>query len=136
MGIGDEGSAIHRPSCRVVLTTSSVRPRSRDRSMITISAYESGPCIARGARLRRAGRLPAERRGRPLVVVASGDTAGWIVPCGCTSNQSGGLPRRATYIEGLRRRGGGRRRSTWAGPRTEPRPTIWPSSRPFCAAKR
>jgi hypothetical protein len=37
-----------------------------------------------------------------LVVVASGDTAGWIVPCGCTSNQSGGLPRRATYIEGLR----------------------------------
>jgi hypothetical protein len=41
--------------------------------------------------------------GRALVVVASGDTAGWIVPCGCTSNQSGGLPRRATYIEKLRR---------------------------------
>jgi hypothetical protein len=40
--------------------------------------------------------------GRALVVVASGDTAGWIVPCGCTSNQSGGLPRRATYIESLR----------------------------------
>jgi hypothetical protein len=40
---------------------------------------------------------------RPLIVVASGDTAGWIVPCGCTSNQSGGLPRRATYIEGLRK---------------------------------
>jgi hypothetical protein len=40
---------------------------------------------------------------RALVVVASGDTAGWIVPCGCTSNQSGGLPRRATYIAGLRK---------------------------------
>jgi hypothetical protein len=41
--------------------------------------------------------------GQPLVVVASGDTAGWIAPCGCVSNQSGGLPRRATYVEGLRR---------------------------------
>lgn len=28
----------------------------------------------------------------------SGDTAGWITPCGCTSNQSGGLARRATLI--------------------------------------
>ena len=41
--------------------------------------------------------------GRPLVVVVSGDMAGWIVPCGCTSNQSGGLPRRAAFIEQLRR---------------------------------
>lgn len=40
---------------------------------------------------------------RPLAVVVSGDTAGWIVPCGCTSNQSGGLPRRAAYVEELRR---------------------------------
>lgn len=40
---------------------------------------------------------------RPLAVVLSGDTAGWIAPCGCASNQSGGLPRRATYVEGLRR---------------------------------
>jgi len=39
----------------------------------------------------------------PLAVVVSGDTAGWIVPCGCTSNQSGGLPRRATYVAALRR---------------------------------
>jgi len=39
---------------------------------------------------------------RPLMIVVSGDTAGWIVPCGCTSNQSGGLPRRAAYAEGLR----------------------------------
>jgi hypothetical protein len=41
--------------------------------------------------------------GRPLAVVASGDTAGWIVPCGCASNQSGGLPRRATCVGRLRR---------------------------------
>ena len=38
---------------------------------------------------------------RPLTIVVSGDTAGWIVPCGCTSNQSGGLPRRATYLADL-----------------------------------
>jgi len=39
---------------------------------------------------------------RPLVVVVSGDTAGYIAPCRCASNQSGGLPRRATYVERLR----------------------------------
>src|SRR6478735_7732998 len=40
--------------------------------------------------------------GKKLVVVISGDTAGWLMPCGCTSNQSGGLLRRATYVNGLR----------------------------------
>jgi hypothetical protein len=39
--------------------------------------------------------------GRPLTVVVSGDTAGRIVPCGCASNQSGGLPRRASLVDGL-----------------------------------
>ncbi len=34
-------------------------------------------------------------------VVVSGDTAGWIVPCGCTSHQSGGLLRRGTYVNSL-----------------------------------
>ena len=34
--------------------------------------------------------------------MVSGDTAGWIVPCGCASNQYGGLPRRGTYVEQLR----------------------------------
>ncbi len=38
---------------------------------------------------------------RPLALVASGDTGGWIVPCGCTSNQSGGLPRRGSYVAAL-----------------------------------
>lgn len=37
-----------------------------------------------------------------FILVASGDTHGWIMPCGCTSNQSGGLLRRATYLEQLR----------------------------------
>jgi hypothetical protein len=39
---------------------------------------------------------------RPVVVLASGDTAGWIIPCGCTSKQSGGLLRRATLVEQAR----------------------------------
>src|SRR6185437_2320862 len=40
---------------------------------------------------------------RPGILLISGDTAGWITPCGCTANQSGGLLRRGTYIEQLRR---------------------------------
>jgi len=39
-----------------------------------------------------------------LAVLVSGDTAGWIVPCGCTSNQSGGLPRRASCTAQFRQR--------------------------------
>ncbi len=36
-----------------------------------------------------------------LFIVISGDTAGWITPCGCTANQSGGLERRATLLKSL-----------------------------------
>ena len=36
-----------------------------------------------------------------LHIVVSGDTAGWITPCGCTANQSGGLERRASLIKSL-----------------------------------
>ncbi len=36
-----------------------------------------------------------------LSIVISGDTAGWITPCGCTANQSGGLERRATLLRTL-----------------------------------
>ncbi|MBC7818617.1 MAG: hypothetical protein IAG10_17145 [Planctomycetaceae bacterium] len=39
---------------------------------------------------------------RPLSVIVSCDTAGWIVPCGCSSKQAGGLLRRATYVQGIR----------------------------------
>jgi len=45
---------------------------------------------------------PAKATGRPSYVVISGDTAGWITPCGCTANQSGGLLRRGTFIRQLR----------------------------------
>jgi Cytochrome c554 and c-prime len=45
----------------------------------------------------------AETPKRPIALVVSGDTAGWIVPCGCTTNQSGGLPRRATCVHELAR---------------------------------
>ncbi|HLJ12721.1 MAG TPA: multiheme c-type cytochrome [Planctomycetaceae bacterium] len=41
----------------------------------------------------------------PVVLVVSGDTAGWIVPCGCTSNQSGGLLRRGTFVSQQRQAG-------------------------------
>lgn len=34
--------------------------------------------------------------------MVSGDTAGWIVPCGCTTHQSGGLLRRGAYVSSLR----------------------------------
>ncbi len=37
-----------------------------------------------------------------MALIVSGDTAGWIMPCGCTSNQSGGLPRRGTFVERTR----------------------------------
>jgi hypothetical protein len=70
--------------------------------MITITPYESA--LALLAVLVCATLLGCRPSGaeRPLVIVASGDTNGWIVPCGCTSNQSGGLPRRATLIAQLR----------------------------------
>jgi 2',3'-cyclic-nucleotide 2'-phosphodiesterase (5'-nucleotidase family) len=39
---------------------------------------------------------------RQAMIVISGDTHGWIVPCGCTANQSGGLLRRGAYLRQLR----------------------------------
>src|ERR1700733_4639164 len=39
---------------------------------------------------------------KPIALVVSGDTDGWIVPCGCTANQSGGLLRRATFLSARR----------------------------------
>src|SRR5262245_38497447 len=39
---------------------------------------------------------------RPLAVIVSCDTAGWIVPCGCSSKQAGGLLRRATCVQSVR----------------------------------
>ena len=51
------------------------------------------------------GNASASLRGDSLstmTIVVCGDTAGWIVPCGCTAGQSGGLLRRASYVEQLR----------------------------------
>ncbi len=39
-----------------------------------------------------------KRPTRPLILAVSGDTQGWIVPCGCESHQSGGLLRRGTLL--------------------------------------
>jgi hypothetical protein len=39
----------------------------------------------------------------PVVILVSGDTAGWIVPCGCMSNQSGGLLRRGAFVRQWRK---------------------------------
>lgn len=36
-----------------------------------------------------------------ISLVVSGDTAGWITPCGCTANQAGGLERRASLLKTL-----------------------------------
>jgi hypothetical protein len=35
---------------------------------------------------------------RNVALIFSGDSAGWITPCGCTALQAGGLPRRGAYI--------------------------------------
>ncbi len=40
-----------------------------------------------------------------VTIIASGDTHGWIMPCGCTANQSGGLLRRGSYVEQQRESG-------------------------------
>lgn len=37
----------------------------------------------------------------PFTIVLSGDTRGFIVPCGCASKQLGGLPRRGGYLQGV-----------------------------------
>ncbi len=35
---------------------------------------------------------------RDAILLVAGDTRGWITPCGCAANQSGGLARRATLV--------------------------------------
>ena len=45
----------------------------------------------------RADSSPAAQR--PLTVLVSAETAGWIVPCGCSVKQAGGLLRRAAYAK-------------------------------------
>ena len=42
-------------------------------------------------------------RDQSLTLIVSGDTQGWIIPCGCTSNQSGGLLRRGSFVSAIRK---------------------------------
>jgi hypothetical protein len=46
--------------------------------------------------------LAGDQKARGVALIVSGDTAGWIMPCGCTANQSGGLSRRATHVSRAR----------------------------------
>jgi hypothetical protein len=74
-------------------------PKTRTRAAWTAALTAAWLLGGQGA-CRRSGE-PVSHADRPLVLVASGDTAGWIVPCGCAANQSGGLPRRGSYLEQL-----------------------------------
>jgi len=64
-------------------------------------------CRRTGAVLAAAALVGAcrPREPQPLAVIVSGDTAGWIVPCGCAANQSGGLPRRGSCLAQTRSEG-------------------------------
>lgn len=39
------------------------------------------------------------RTSKEVTILVAGDTQGWITPCGCASNQSGGLARRAALVD-------------------------------------
>jgi Cytochrome c554 and c-prime len=45
------------------------------------------------------------KKNSPVCVLVSADTKGWITPCGCAANQSGGLARRATLVGTERKKG-------------------------------
>lgn len=47
----------------------------------------------------------ADTGSKTVTVLCSGDTAGWLTPCGCVTNQSGGLLRRGTYVRSARKQG-------------------------------
>jgi hypothetical protein len=42
-------------------------------------------------------------KGKPFTIVWNYDTSGYLEPCGCSSYQLGGLPRRATQVAELRK---------------------------------
>jgi hypothetical protein len=72
--------------------------------MLLVAALGGGASLAAFAawKLRT---LPATPLSRPLEIIASGDTAGWIMPCGCSAHQSGGLARRGAYVNRSRDKG-------------------------------
>ncbi|HEY0867689.1 MAG TPA: cytochrome c family protein [Fimbriimonas sp.] len=52
-----------------------------------------------------AAALPTGSEEHEWIVLVGGDTQGYLSPCGCTKPMSGGIRRRATAIEGLRKPG-------------------------------
>lgn len=60
-------------------------------------------CVA-GCDRQRAATGAGDSHARPVSLIVSGDTAGWIVPCGCASNQSGGLLRRGSLVAAERKK--------------------------------
>src|SRR5688572_78469 len=83
------GEPCVRPSCPLPIT-----PRANTRfapTLIVVVSLLSG-CSRDSA---------SSSDSKPAMLVVTGDTAGWLTPCGCTSNQSGGLLRRATYVTAL-----------------------------------
>ncbi|MDB5387792.1 MAG: cycA1 [Planctomycetaceae bacterium] len=51
-----------------------------------------------------AGQAQIDAESPGLAVLVSGDTAGWMVPCGCAAGQSGGLLRRGSLVADERQR--------------------------------
>jgi len=49
----------------------------------------------------RAG-ATAQETSRVVTIIYTGDTRGWVEPCGCSQGVLGGLPRRATLLRRLR----------------------------------
>lgn len=49
--------------------------------------------------------IGCSRQPQQLTIFVAGDTHGWITPCGCAANQSGGLARRATLVHQAKQQG-------------------------------
>ena len=49
-----------------------------------------------------AGADTSSRAARTVTILYTGDTRGWVEPCGCSQGVLGGLPRRATLLKRLR----------------------------------
>lgn len=65
-------------------------------ALAAVATWSCGGC-------RPAASTASRSPHQPLSLVFSGDTAGWITPCGCAADQSGGLARRATFVARLRK---------------------------------
>ena len=72
-------------------------------AVLLATAGGSGIMLTQGWFRAGTGKFAADPLEVALIV--SGDTAGWITPCGCTSNQSGGLLRRGTVVAAARKKG-------------------------------